>query len=141
MSQSQVEVMLRGYAGLNRRDLDALTADWAEDIVFTFPGDTRLSGVHHGKTDAERCFWILQQVMPDVQIVVLDVIDGPDVVMVEWVKRSTGPDGQVFENPGLTVAEFQGEQVVVMRDYLDTIKLSNLFQTKPANPRRKVGGN
>ena len=139
MSQSQVDVMLRGYAGFNRRDLDALTTDWAEDIVFTFPGDTPLSGVHHGKIEAERPFWILQQVMPDVQIEVLDIVDGPDVVLVEWLKRSTGPDGQVFENPGATVAEFSGEQVVVMRDYLDTIKLSLLFQSKSG--RRKARGN
>ena len=58
------------------------------------------------------------------------LVDGPDTVIVEWIKRSTTLQGHVFENAGITVAEFRDGKLVAMRDYLDTYYLSLHFDKK-----------
>ena len=130
MSVPQAEQMLAGYEGLNRGDLGPLTAHWDDDITFVFPGKTRISGTYQGRHNAERCFWIIQQIMPDIKFEIVSVVDGPDTVIVEWIKRSTTVQGDVFENAGITVAEFRDDKVIAMRDYLDTYYLGLHFEKK-----------
>lgn len=109
---------------LNRGDLDALSAHWHQECTFLFPGSTRLGRLYEGREEVERCFWTLKQIMPDLTIEVTNAFDGDDVVAVEWIKRSTTPDGTPFENRGVTVAEFRDGLVIAIRDYLDTEKLA-----------------
>ncbi|NIV33040.1 MAG: hypothetical protein GWN58_27425, partial [Anaerolineae bacterium] len=39
-----------GYDTMNRRDLQALMADWDNDAVFIYPGDVPASGTYRGKS-------------------------------------------------------------------------------------------
>lgn len=127
-----MEMLCQAFRDMNRKDLAAVMANWDDYITFVFPGTTRLGRFYEGKEEVERCLWTLQQLMPDVHIEVINTFDGKDIVAAEWVKRSTAPDGQIFENRGVTVAEFKNDKVIAMRDYMDTEKLALL-----APPRKQ----
>lgn len=133
MSEQQIDTLCKAFTDINRGDLDAVMSSWDEDITFVFPGDTRLGRQYNGREEVERCLWTLHQLMPDMQIEIINTFDGPDVVAVEWIKRSTTPDGQLFENRGVTVAEFRDTMVIAMRDYMDTEKLALV-----AAPRKRA---
>ncbi len=139
MSQRQMDILRQGFDDMSRGNLEAVVDTWADDITFVFPGTTRLSGFYQGKEEVERCVWTLMQLMPDISIQVINTMDGPDMVAAEWIKRSTAPDGTVFENRGITIAQFRDDKVVVMRDYLDTEKLALL--TPPKKQRAVAGRN
>src|SRR5215212_3110027 len=124
MSVRQMELLKQAFIDMNRKDLEAVKANWDDDITFIFPGSTRLGRLYEGKEDVERCLWTIQQLMPDVRIEVINTFDGPDIVCAEWIKTSTAPDGSIFENRGVTIAEFRNDKVIAMRDYMDTEKLA-----------------
>jgi uncharacterized protein len=136
MSVRQIEMLCEAFQAMNRGDLDAVMSGWSDDITFVFPGSTRLGRTYSGREEVERCLWTLQQLMPDMEIEVIDTFDGNDVVAVEWIKRSTAPDGTPFENRGVTIAEFRDEKVIAMRDYLDTERLALV-----AAPRKRLVAN
>ena len=135
MSEQQIDMLCQAFTAMNRGDLGEVMAGWDDDVTFVFPGDTRLGRRYEGRQEVERCLWMLQQLMPDMHIEVINTFDGPDVVAVEWIKRSTAPDGTHFENTGVTVAEFRDNRVIAMRDYMDTEKLALL-----AAPRKRPAG-
>ena len=135
MSTQQIEIVCQGFREFNRGNLAAMVSGWTDDVTFTFPGSTKLGRVYEGRDAVESCFWKLQQLMPGIQIEVINAFDGPDIVAVEWIKRSIAPDGTVFENAGVTVTEFRDGLVTAIRDYMDTEKLALI-----AAPRKRTTG-
>ena len=48
-AQGNIERIRDGYAAFNKGDVDALVELFAEDIVWHFPGTSKLSGEHVGR--------------------------------------------------------------------------------------------
>jgi ketosteroid isomerase-like protein len=98
------------FDALNQRDLPQFMSGWAEDAVYVYPGDTRVSGTFKGKTDVEAWFRGLLDQFPAFRIQVQEVkaknafdLVGTNVFTARWQMQFTNRDGVSGEENGVTV--------------------------------------
>jgi len=120
------------FAALNRSDISAFLAGWAEDATFIYPGNMSVSGEIKGKPAIEAWFQRFFEQFPKVRfslksVCVKNIFDfvGSNVVAVEWDIEVTNREGQDFQNSGVTVITIEKTKGILVRDYifdLDTLK-------------------
>lgn len=115
----------RGFDALNRRDLAAVMASFAEDAVFEFPGRTRLSGRFDGKRAIEEYFrrWFAERVKIRFRILHVCVenilaLGGTNTVEVEWALEEDDRQGESYHLSGVTVLDVRRGKIVRARDYV-----------------------
>jgi ketosteroid isomerase-like protein len=95
MSQKNVEVVRRGFAAYNRRDLDGILETWAPDAVLDWSNSRGFdAGVFRGH-DEIRAFWQrLLDAFDDVRVEIDDPLEVKDgLFLVENVAHMRGRDG------------------------------------------------
>lgn len=98
-------------AAWNAHDLNRILSHYAEDVVFTSPASTRITGDPSGRVVGKvalRDYWrqALERV-PDLKFTLQAVYKGPESVAIRYHSSRTGaevvetlrlgPDGQVVE--------------------------------------------
>ena len=98
-------------AAWNAHDLNRILSHYAEDVVFTSPASTRITGDPSGRVVGKvalRDYWrqALERV-PDLKFTLRAVYKGPESVAIRYHSSRTGaevvetlrlgPDGQVVE--------------------------------------------
>ncbi len=120
------EAMMRGtYDAMERKDLDGVMKDFAEDAVFEYPGHTIVSGRHEGKAAIRAFFARLFDVMGSLHFTISHAaMSNPvgftfsNVVYVAWVNEPATRGGRRGRVEGITAAHFHGGKVAYVRDYI-----------------------
>lgn len=119
------------YQAFNRHDLEAVLANFAEDVTFVFPGDVKASGVHAGKEAVRRWFERFFEQFPTLRftvrrVTVANLFDlvGNNVIATRWDVQVVNRDGRQGQNSGVTVTALRGGKAVHIQDFI--------FDTGPA---------
>ncbi len=114
-----------GFDALNRHDLAKFMAAWAEDAIFTYPGNVSMSGETKGKKAIEAWFAKMMGQFPKIDFTVKEVfvsnifaLGATNNIAVEWDVALTNHDGKEFRNSGVTTIRIKGGKAVAIRDYL-----------------------
>jgi len=115
----------KGFDAINRHDLDSLTAMFAEDGVFEFPGDTMLAGRHDNPEAIRAWFKRWFDRMPEIQFTLRHVsvenifaMGATNVVHAEWDLDETDTDGNSYHVTGVTAFDIKGGKARLIKDYI-----------------------
>jgi ketosteroid isomerase-like protein len=112
------------FEHLSRGEWEKTTADLAEDVVHTFPGDHPLGGTRHTRAAMERWFERLFRLYPELQFEVKRVVakgwPWDTWVAVEWRDHGKAADGEPYENEGAHWLRLRWGKGVYVHAYLDT---------------------
>lgn len=104
------------YAAFNRHDLEAVLANFADDVTFVFLSDVKASGVNAGKEAVRRWFERFFEQFPILrftvrQVAVANLFDlvGNNVVATRWDVEVVNRDGRQGQNSGVMLAQ-EGDQ-------------------------------
>lgn len=110
---------------LNRRDVPAFLASWAEDAVWNYPGDLPISGRFVGKRAIRGWFENLMQQFPQLKFTVRSVsvsnvfdLVGNNTAAAHWEVDFTNSDGYRLQYGGVAILTIKGGKVVEGRDFL-----------------------
>jgi ketosteroid isomerase-like protein len=112
MSQENAEIVRRGFAAYNRRDLDGILENWAPDAVLDWSNSRGFdAGVFRGH-DEIRAFWQrLLEAFDEVRLEIDDPLEVEDgLFLVENVAYLRGRDGiEVQARSALLITIWDGE--------------------------------
>lgn len=113
------------FAALNRRDIPAFLADWAEDATFIFPRDVSVGGKMEGKKAIEKWFQNFLEHFPEVKLTPKNIcvgnicaFSGTNVIAVELDVVGKNREGKDFQNKGVTMINTKKGKCVLVRDYI-----------------------
>ena len=113
------------YAAFNRHDLEAVLANFADDVTLVFPGDVRASSVHTGKETVRRWseqffaqFPILRFTVRRVAVANLFDMVGDNVVATRWDVEFVNRAGLRGQNSGVTVTTLRRGKAVHIQDFI-----------------------
>jgi ketosteroid isomerase-like protein len=122
------------FEAINVKQWDSVVTAFHEEGSLIFPGSSPLSGFYQGRESIRRYFRRMNIAVPDLRFEVLQSAESENIVILEWRNRGKTRKGIPYENKGVTVLEFRGDELWQLRDYLDTEKL------KAGNDEKKHGG-
>lgn len=67
------KMMHKGYELLSQGNLSEFLKDWADDSVFVYPGNAKVSGTFKGKTEIEKWFKHMIEQYPERKFTVQNV--------------------------------------------------------------------
>lgn len=115
----------RGFEALNRKDLAAVIAAFAEDAVFEMSGRARMSGRFEGRSAIEAYFrtWFSERTLirfrpRHVCVERVLALGGTNTVEVEWALEEADRHGVTYHLSGVTVFDLRRGKVVRARDYV-----------------------
>jgi ketosteroid isomerase-like protein len=119
------------YDLINRRDLAAFLADWADNATFIFPGDVpSVSGKMEGKEAIEKWWQRFFEQFPKINFNLKNMcvenqfaFGGTNVLAAEWEVTLTNKQGQDFKNTGVTTVNLKGGRAILVRDYISDTDL------------------
>nr|NIP81714.1 nuclear transport factor 2 family protein [Gemmatimonadota bacterium]NIQ57216.1 nuclear transport factor 2 family protein [Gemmatimonadota bacterium]NIU77387.1 DUF4440 domain-containing protein [Gammaproteobacteria bacterium]NIX46629.1 DUF4440 domain-containing protein [Gemmatimonadota bacterium]NIY10970.1 DUF4440 domain-containing protein [Gemmatimonadota bacterium] len=113
----------RAFDALNRRDITAFMAVWAEDAAYTYPADLPVSGTHEGRAQIETWFRRFLEQFPEMHVDVQHIVarrhfglGATTVAFVEWTVDVENRSGFRAHNRGVTVMHIRGGRYVRVRD-------------------------
>ncbi len=113
------------FDALNRRDLTKFMANWAEDAVYTFPGNVSISGETRGRKAIEAVHTKMMQHLPTIQFTIKDVfvsnifaLGATNSIVVEWDIAYANREGKKFRDSGMTTIKVKGGKAVSVCEYL-----------------------
>jgi ketosteroid isomerase-like protein len=112
---------------LNRRDVLAFLANWAEDAVFIYPGSLSVSGRVEGKKAIEQWYKKFLEQFPKVNFTVKKVfvqnifaLGGTNVFAMEYNVVLTNREGETFKKNCVAIIHTKKGKAVLVREYIDT---------------------
>ena len=124
------------FAALSSGDLDAVTADLADDVHHVFAGDNALGGERHSKAEFEAWLGRLFRLIPEIEFEVHDVaVRGwpwDTAVAIEWTDRGSAADGTPYVNHGAHWIRLRWGKGVEVHGYLDTERVTRLLERMAA---------
>ncbi|UUL77540.1 nuclear transport factor 2 family protein [Pseudarthrobacter sp. Fe7] len=110
----------RMFSATQRRDLDAMMAEFADDYVNTTPNHPARS--FSGSAQVRKNWSALFAGIPDMAVTVLDSATGTGgKVWVEWGSRGTRRDGTAVEQAGVGIFTLRGDRIAAVRFYLEPV--------------------
>ena len=123
-------LMRRGFAEMNRtKDAAPIVAQFADDAVFAFVGESRFGGERRGRPAIAAWFAELFANFPDFRLTPLAiVVSGPPwatTVATRFRVEATLPDGTPYRNEGMQFVRVRFGRILEDRIYEDTVKLND----------------
>ncbi|MDQ0768229.1 ketosteroid isomerase-like protein [Pseudarthrobacter defluvii] len=116
----------RVFSATQRRDLDAMMAEFADDYVNITPNHPARSFT--GSAQVRKNWSALFAGIPDLTVTVLDSATGPGTgtgtggkVWVEWGSRGTRLDGSAVEQAGVAIFSLRNDRIAGVRFYLEPV--------------------
>ena len=110
---------------LNRGNLTAYLANWAENAAFIYPGNLSVSGKIEGREAIEAWFKNFTKRFPKVNITPHKVyvqnifaLGNTNAVAVEWDVTVTDREGREFANSGITTINVEKGKVTLVRHHV-----------------------
>jgi ketosteroid isomerase-like protein len=122
------------FAGLEHGDGAAFFEHVADDVDWTVMGTHPLAGHYASKRAFKAAtFDRLGKVLPGgAQLRVTNVVTAGDIAVVELVSDATARNGMRFDNRYCWVVRFDRGRIVLVRAYLDSALVAELFRQNPA---------
>jgi len=118
------KIIPKGYDLLNKGNLAEFMKDWADDSVFVFPGNVKVSGTIKGKSEIEKWFKHMFEQFPKRKFTVKNAFirnicafGATNSAAVEWEIEYSNKNGKEYKNFGVTVIEMKKGKAVAVRDY------------------------
>src|SRR6476469_3611706 len=110
----------RMFSATQRRDLDAMLAEFADDYVNITPNHPARSFT--GSAQVRKNWTALFAGMPDLTLTVHDAATGPDgKIWLEWSNRGTRPDGSVQRAAGVAIFTLRDDKIAAAQFYLEPV--------------------
>jgi ketosteroid isomerase-like protein len=113
------------FDSLNKRDLKAFLANWADDARFIHPGTLPVSGEIKGKEAIRGWFEKFLERFPKVSFTLTSLCvqgicacGGTNTVAAEWDIALTDQKGQEFRNKGVSIIALKKAKAVLLRNYI-----------------------
>ncbi|MFB4307494.1 alpha/beta fold hydrolase [Actinomadura sp. GTD37] len=124
LSRDPALVVTRYVEAVADGDLDTITASFADDATWTYPGDLPLTGTWRGRDaivgdflgGAGRLF----RPGGEPEVVLTNVIADGERVVAEWTSRGTARNGRAYDNACLGVFTVRDGRITSVREYTDT---------------------
>jgi ketosteroid isomerase-like protein len=124
------------FDALSRGDVEAVTADLADDVHHVFAGDNALGGERHSRAAFEQWLRRLYRLIPEIEFEVLDIaVRGwpwDTALAVEWTDRGRAADGTPYVNEGAHWIRLRWGKASEVHGHLDTEKLTRLLDEMAA---------
>jgi ketosteroid isomerase-like protein len=125
-----------GFDNLNRHDLAESIASWAEDGIWTFPGNIPISGETKGKKAIEAAFAKWMERFPKINFTIKEIfvsnifaLGATNNIAVEWDIEEADREGQEFHNSGVTIIRVKGGKAVSIKEYIfDAVSLEEAWK-------------
>jgi ketosteroid isomerase-like protein len=129
----------RGFAAIDRRDLDTILGMSHEDSIFEFPGRTVMGGRFQGREEIgawyQRWFDRMPQIHFTLRHVSVDrifALGATNAVHVEWDLDETDREGHAYHLTGVTAMEVEGGKVRRSKEYVfEQDLLASIWPPKP----------
>jgi len=115
---------------LNKRNIPAFLAHWAEDATFIYPSDVSVGGKIEGKKAIEKWFQKFLEYFPELNLTPKNVcvqnifsLSGTNIIAVELDVTGKNKEGFVFQNRGVTMINTKKGRAVLVRDYIFDIEM------------------
>lgn len=111
----------RMFSAAQRRDLDAMVAEFADDYVNITPNHPARSFT--GSAQVRKNWSALFAGIPDMTVTVLDSATGTGGnVWVEWGSQGTRLDGSAVEQAGVAIFSLRNDRIAAVRFYLEPVE-------------------
>jgi ketosteroid isomerase-like protein len=126
------QILRQGFQDISQGNFEKLLNNFADDVHFTFTGQTALGADVHSKEAVRQWFQRVNRIFPNLQIEAkqIYVMGFPwnTVAAVQFVVTDTLADGTKYENHGVQIVRIVWGKVV--EDYLkeDTLYLSQILE-------------
>lgn len=118
------------FRQLSEGDWETPLAQLPPQLLHVFPGDHALGGVRRTRDGMRRWFTRLYTIFPDLRFEVTQVLvqgwPWDTTVAVQWIDRSTPPDGVPYVNAGVHILRLRRGTLVSLHVYLDTQKVAEV---------------
>ena len=115
---------LKGFEALNQGNLAEFMEGWAENSVFIYPGDVKVSGTFEGKKEIEKWFKHMMEQYPERAFTIKNVyvrnicaFGATNGLAVEWEIDLKNKEGKEYKNFGVTIVDIKKGKAVSVRDY------------------------
>lgn len=126
------QILRQGFRDISQGNFEKLLENFADNVHFTFTGQTALGADVHRKADVRQWFKRVHEIFPKLQIEAehIYVMGFPwdTVAVVQFTVRDTLADGTIYENQGVQIVRIVWGKVV--EDHLkeDTLYLSQVLE-------------
>ncbi|WP_207939063.1 alpha/beta fold hydrolase [Actinomadura darangshiensis] len=124
LGQDPASVVTRYVEAVANGDLDTITASFADDATWTYPGDLPLTGVWKGRDAIVNGFLggagKLFRPGGEPKVALTNVVADGEQVVAEWTSRGTARSGSTYDNPCLGVFTVRSGKITSVREYSDT---------------------
>ena len=114
----------KGFEALNQGNLAEFMEKWAENSIFIYPGDLKVSGTFEGKKEIEKWFKHMIEQLPERAFTIQNVyvrdvcaFGVTNGLAVEWEIEVKNKEGKEYKNFGVTVIDIKKGKAVSVRDY------------------------
>jgi ketosteroid isomerase-like protein len=118
VSEKNVELARHMYAGLNRRDIDAVLDVLDPDVEWWTRGDNPDTSVTRGRDGFKRLWRDITDVLDDFQMEPTKMIDAGEYV-VTAVSQVACTRGATIEQHEVHVGRFRDGKIIEMREFHD----------------------
>ena len=115
-------------AAINSGDIDRVKALFAEDLTWWLVGSLPLSGEYKGRDAVMKDF--LGTALPlfqSLQVEATNVFASGDQALVEWKADGVAANGREYKNDYAFVLRVRGNQLVSVREYVDTERARDIL--------------
>jgi ketosteroid isomerase-like protein len=114
----------KGFEALNQGNLAEFMESWADDSIFIYPGNVKVSGTFKGKKEIEKWFKHMIEQYPERAFSIQNVyvrnicaFGATNSLAVEWQIELKNREGKEYKNFGVTVIDIKKGKAVSVRDY------------------------
>ena len=114
----------KAFEALNQGNLAEFMEGWAENSIFIYPGDVKVSGTFKGKKDIEKWFKHMFEQLPERAFTIQNVyvrnvcaFGATNGLAVEWEIEVKDKKGKEYKNFGVSVVDIKKGKAVSVRDY------------------------
>lgn len=131
-----IETVKQMYAAFSRGDVPSIMAHLADDVVWGFEANDKLSwaGIRHGKEDALGFFTGLAKDLVDHKLEMTEFLaDGDVVASFGHYSAAVRKNGIVVHSPVAHYFRFHNGKVVEYRNFANSAAFSDAMSTEAAS--------
>ena len=113
------------FDAFNRGDLKRFMANWAEDAIYTFPGNSPISGETKGREAIEQVHDKMAELFPKMHFNIKETfvsnifaMGATNDVAVEYDITYNDQEGKEVHNSAVSIIRVKGGKVVAVKDYV-----------------------
>ena len=120
------------FKNLSEEKFEELLKDFSPHFVHYFPGAHALGGIRRDLASMRRWFARLSTLFPHLRFEIKNILvrgwPWNTIIAIEWVDRTTLPDGNPYENQGTHWLRLRWGKLVELRAYLDSQKIADALK-------------